>query len=69
MLYKNSDYTSEKTHYVSAAENERLMLFGEIIAAYCENHVKDMNTLSWHTAQLWYVKTGGTYSKHWTLKD
>jgi hypothetical protein len=29
--------TSQKTHYVSAAETNRLILFGETVAVYCEN--------------------------------
>jgi hypothetical protein len=32
--------TSQETHYVSATEPNRLMLFGETVAVYCENHTE-----------------------------
>jgi hypothetical protein len=35
---KNSGRTSQETHYVPATEPNRLMLFGETVAVYCENH-------------------------------
>jgi hypothetical protein len=33
----NSVRSSQETHYVSAAEPNRLMLFGETVAVCCEN--------------------------------
>jgi hypothetical protein len=36
--------TSQETHYVSATEPNRLMLFGETVAVYCENHMEHTNT-------------------------
>jgi hypothetical protein len=42
---KNSVHTSRETHYVSATKSNRLMLFREIIAVYCENHMEHINTL------------------------
>jgi hypothetical protein len=33
--------TSHETHYVSATEPNRLMLFGETVAVYCENHTEE----------------------------
>jgi hypothetical protein len=44
--HKASDRTSQETHYVSATKPNRLMLFREIIAVYCENHAE-------HTYTLW----------------
>jgi hypothetical protein len=32
--------TSQETHYVSATETNQLMLFGETVAVYCENHTE-----------------------------
>jgi hypothetical protein len=32
-------------HYVSAPEPNRLMLFGETVAVYCENHTEHTETL------------------------
>jgi hypothetical protein len=32
--------TSQETHYVSATETSRLMLFRETVAVYCENHME-----------------------------
>jgi hypothetical protein len=44
-MYKNSVRTSQETHYVSATKPNRLMLFGETVAVYCENHMEHTNTL------------------------
>jgi hypothetical protein len=35
----NSVRTSQKTHYISAAETNRLMMFREIAAVYYENNI------------------------------
>jgi hypothetical protein len=45
-IYKNSVRTSQETHYVSTTKTNRLMLFGETVAVYCENHTEHINTLS-----------------------
>jgi hypothetical protein len=37
--------TSQKTHYVSATEINRLMLFRETVAVYCENHTEHTDTV------------------------
>jgi hypothetical protein len=37
--------TSEETYYVSATKPQRLMLFGETVALYCENHKEHTDTL------------------------
>jgi hypothetical protein len=46
--YTNTVCTSQETHYVSATEPNRLMLFGETVAVYCENHTEHTNTLCGH---------------------
>jgi hypothetical protein len=52
-LYKNSVRTSQETHYVSATETNRLMLFRETVAVYRENHTEHINTLGrLHSTQL-----------------
>jgi hypothetical protein len=38
------------------------MLFREMIAVYCENHMEHINTLCGQNAKLFNVKTGGTYT-------
>jgi hypothetical protein len=38
-IYENSVRTSQETHYVSTTKTNRLMLFREIFAVYCENEV------------------------------
>jgi hypothetical protein len=45
ILYTDSVRTSQETHYVSATKPNRLMLFGETVAVYCENHKEHINTL------------------------
>jgi hypothetical protein len=37
--------TSQETHYVCAAKTNRLMLFGETVAVYCENHTEHMHSV------------------------
>jgi hypothetical protein len=46
VLYTNPVRTSQETHYVSATETNRLMLFRETVAVYCKNHVEYTTTLS-----------------------
>jgi hypothetical protein len=40
----------------------------ETVTVYCDNHIEHKNTLCRQNAYFWYVKAGGTYSNHWTLK-
>jgi hypothetical protein len=44
-MYKNSVRTSQETCYVSATKPNRLMLFGETVAVYCENYTEHADTL------------------------
>jgi hypothetical protein len=37
--------TSQETHYISATKPNRLMLFGETVAVYCEDHTEHTDTL------------------------
>jgi translation initiation factor IF-1 len=45
LYIKNPVRTSQVTHYVSATETNRLMLFRETVAVYCEDHTEHTNTL------------------------
>jgi hypothetical protein len=63
-IYINQVRTSQKTHYVSTTKPNRLMLFGETVAVYCENHTEHTDTLCGQNAEFWYVKVGGTYTNH-----
>jgi hypothetical protein len=40
LIYKDSVRTSQETHYVFATKPNRLMLFRETFAVYCENHTE-----------------------------
>jgi hypothetical protein len=44
-VFKISVRTSQETYHVSATEPNRLMLFRERVAVYCENHTEHTNTL------------------------
>jgi hypothetical protein len=50
--------TSQETHYVSATKPNRLMLFRETIAVYCENHTEHTNTLCGQNAEfsIWWSR-------------
>jgi hypothetical protein len=39
-LYIRIQSVPHRKHYVSATETNRLMLFGETVAVYCENHME-----------------------------
>jgi hypothetical protein len=52
VIYKNSDRTSQETHYVSATKPNKLMLFKETGAVYCENHTEHTNTLCGQTEEI-----------------
>jgi hypothetical protein len=56
ILYKNPVRTSQKTHYFSATKPSWLMLFGETVAFYCENHTEHINAMCGQNAEFWYVK-------------
>jgi hypothetical protein len=61
-------FPSQETHYVSSTKPNRLMLFGETVAVYCDNHTEHTDTLFGQNAEFWCVKADGTYSNHWALK-
>jgi hypothetical protein len=42
---QSSVRASQETHYVSFTKPNRLILFREIIAVYCKNHMEHMSTL------------------------
>jgi hypothetical protein len=44
------------------------MLYREIIAVCSEIHAKHINALCGQNVELLNVKTGGTYSNHWSVK-
>jgi hypothetical protein len=44
-IFRDSVRTSQETHNVSTTETNRLMLFGETVAVYCENHMEHINIL------------------------
>jgi hypothetical protein len=44
------------------------MLFGETVAAYCENHTEHTDTFRGQNTEFWYVKAGGIYINHWDSK-
>jgi hypothetical protein len=44
--------TSQETHHVTATKPNRLMLFGETVAVYCENHMEHTDTLCGQNAEF-----------------
>jgi hypothetical protein len=68
-INNNSVRTSQEAYYVSATKPNRLMLFREIIAVYCENHTEHINTLYGQNAVFVNVKAGGIYSYRRVLMD
>jgi hypothetical protein len=70
VIYTNSVRTSQKTHYVSATETNRLMPFRETVDVYCENHTEHTNTriLCAQNVEFLNVKSGGILSYHCSFK-
>jgi hypothetical protein len=60
-LYKNSVRTSQETRYVSATETNRLILFRETVAVYCENHTEHTNTLCGQNAEFCNIYKFSSY--------
>jgi hypothetical protein len=54
-VYNISVRTSQETHYVSTTKPNRLMLFREIIAVYCENHTEHINKLRGQNIRIQFV--------------
>jgi hypothetical protein len=44
-VYKNSVRTWQEAHYVPATKPNRLILFRETVAVYCENHMEHINAM------------------------
>jgi hypothetical protein len=49
----------------SATKPNRLMLFRETVAVYCENRTEHTDTLCGQNAGVWCVKADATDSNHW----
>jgi hypothetical protein len=60
-VYTNSVRTSQETHYVSTTEPNRLMLFSETVAVYCENHMEHTNTLCGQNAEFYNIYKFSSY--------
>jgi hypothetical protein len=56
VMYKDSVRTSRKTHYVTAAKANWLILFRETIVVYYENHKEHTNTLCEQKAEFRMLK-------------
>jgi hypothetical protein len=67
IIYKIPVRTSQETYYVSATKPNRLMLFRETVAVYCENHTEHTNTLCGQNADYWEINIHGTYSNDSTV--
>jgi hypothetical protein len=59
VVLKSTVCTSQETHYVSATEPNRLMLYGERVAVYCENRAEHAYTAFGQTAEFPNYKQGG----------
>jgi hypothetical protein len=69
MTVTNSVRTSQETHYFFTTKPNRLMLFGETVAVYCENHTEHIDTPCGENAEFLNVRTGGEYKYLCALKD
>jgi hypothetical protein len=58
-MYINPVRTLQETYYASAIKPNRLMLFGETVTVYCENHMEHTNTLCGQNTELSDLEAGG----------
>jgi hypothetical protein len=68
VIYTNPVRTSQETHYVSVTKPNRLMLFRETIAVYCENHTEHTNTLRGQNAEFCNIYKSSSYLTGNTLR-
>jgi hypothetical protein len=61
-LVTSKFFFSECSPYVFPTEPNRLMLFGESVADYCENHTEHTDSLRGQNAEFEYVKADGSQS-------
>jgi hypothetical protein len=61
--YTNPVRTSQETH-ISATDPNRLMLFRETVAVYCENHTEHTDILCGQSEESLNGKTGGIHNNH-----
>jgi hypothetical protein len=59
---------SQETHYVSTIEPNRLMLFGDTVAVYCNSHSDREHTLCEENTVFRLAKGSSTDSYHSALK-
>jgi hypothetical protein len=67
LVFINPVRTSQETHHVSTTKPNRLMLFGETVAVYCENHTEHTDTLCGQNAEFFSVKVSGIYSYRYAI--
>jgi hypothetical protein len=68
IMFKQPVRTSQETHSVCATKPNRLMLFREIIAVYCENNTEHISTLCGQNVEFFYNTASGKYTYHCSLK-
>jgi hypothetical protein len=69
-VYINSVRTSQETHYVSATKHNWLMLFGERVAVYFENHTEHRyRTHSCVWKQVVHILITGLYKETSTRRS
>jgi hypothetical protein len=67
-IFKNSVRTAKKTPHFTVTKINRLTLFKEIIAVYCENRIKRVYTVCGQHADLVNVKAGCVCGYRWSLE-
>jgi hypothetical protein len=67
-IVKNWIPTSRESHSASITKPNRLMLFRETVAVYCEDHTEHINTVFGQNSAILSVKAGGKCNSHCSLK-
>jgi hypothetical protein len=62
------NFLAHMKRYISPIQTNCLILFKKIIAVFCENHMKHINTLCDQNAEFMNIKASVTYSNHWALQ-
>jgi hypothetical protein len=61
-------FVPRRKHFISITKPNRLTLFRETVAVYCENHAESVNTLCGQNAKISNFTERGAYNKHNSLK-
>jgi hypothetical protein len=68
IMFRNSIPVSQKERLAFATRTNLLPVLGGIMAVYCENHTKNVNTLCGQSAEFFVLKVSDAFGNHGAFK-